>query len=151
MPQSHLTQFFSATRDGSGTVSAISSHDLKVSSDDDAPMVINRRAPSASAGFTRRSDGRVLVIAKRSRYEGEAEESSGDEFVGSDSDSFVVSDHVSCASGRSSSHDVQQSLRDICESLRNRRQFLQCAQCVRLVRGILSFLSDIVDCMPNAP
>lgn len=149
MPQSQLTQFFGAVHDGPGKASAVSSRDQYDLSDDDAPMVIKRRATPASAVFAHSSDGRVLITAKRSRFEGEAEECSDVEYVSSGSDSFVVSDHASPISGRSSSPDVQEALREICMSLRNRRQFVHCAQCLRLVRGILCFLSDIVECMPN--
>lgn len=92
MPQSRLTQFFGAVRDGLGDAPAVCPGYHDGSSDDDVPMVIERRATGASAGFARSSDGRVLVTAKRSRYEDEAEECSDVEFVSSESDSFVVDD-----------------------------------------------------------
>jgi len=142
MPQTQLNQFFGAVREGLGDASAVCSRDHDDSSDDDAPMVIERRATGASAGFSRSSDGRVLVTAKRSRYEGEAEECSYVEFVSSESDSFVVDDHSS-GSSISSSDDVPalQQLHDICASLRNRRNCVQCPQCLRLMRAIADFLT----------
>ena len=143
MPQSQLSDFFGAVRNGSAHSSACLPRNAVapkastapgsvVVSDDDAPMVVARGT------------------AKRSRlYEGEAEECSDDDEVGSSSDSFVVSDHVS-ESQLTGSPDVQVSLREICGCLRNRRQFVSCPQCLRLVRVILRFLSDVVECMPDS-
>jgi hypothetical protein len=144
MPQSQLSDFFGAVRNGSVLSSAcFPRHAIApkasrapgsvVVSDDDAPMVVAR-------GTAKRS--------RLSQYEGEAEECSDDDEVGSSSDSFVVSDHVS-ESQLTGSPDVQVSLREICGSLRNRRQFVSCPQCLRLVRVILRFLSDVVECMPD--
>ncbi len=152
MSQSQLTQFFGAVRGGRGAAAVCSprnntaASDDVARSDDDAPMVSSRHIKSAHAGFAR-SDGRVLVTAKRSRYEGEASECSDVEDGSSASDSFVVSDHFSDVDG--SSPEAQESLRTICQCLRNRKQFLHCPQCLRLVRVILRFLSDVVENMPD--
>lgn len=148
MPQSQLTQYYGAVR-GGHLPGAVLSSNCTAASDDDAPMVINPHIKTASAGFFRSSDGRVLVTAKRSRYEGEAEECSEDDEHSSALDSFIVSDHASDIN-ESSSPEAQASLREICACLRNRRQFLHCPQCLRLVRVVLHFLSDIVECMPDS-
>jgi hypothetical protein len=100
-------------------------------------------------------DGAAVVVAPSSecnvcqsrqlyRLEGEAEESCDEdveEESGSD-DSFVVPDHCS-GSSMSSSDDMPAQLHDICASLRNRRNCVQCPQCLRLMRAIANFLKEI--------
>lgn len=147
MPQSQLTQYYGAVRGGHHPGAVLSSN-CTVASDDDAPMVVNLHIKTAPAGFSRSTDGRV-VVTKRSRYEGEASECSELADDSSASDSFVVSDHASDVNG-SSSPEAQDSLREICQCLRNRKQFIHCPQCLRLVRIILRFLADVVENMPDS-
>ncbi len=83
--------------------------------------------------------------AKRSKYEEEAEECSDcDDDDSDEDDSFIVSDHDSSADGA--------DLRAICDSLRNRREFvmnnMQCPQCYRLIAAISRFVADIHVAVP---
>ena len=141
MAQSKIDHFFGQSRGNANTKGVGIGGGAP--SDDDAPMIPpGFRIIAASDILAHRS-------AKRSKFEGEAEECSDDDDASSASDSFVVSDHASDVTG-SSSPEAQDSLREICACLRNRKKFLHCPQCLRLVRVILRFLADIVDNMPDS-
>jgi hypothetical protein len=145
-----------------------------IESDDDAPLV-QRRSKESATGHALdaeaveshdrideaaavpppsvvRSRARYKVTsasdryAKRSKYEEEAEEFSDcdDEDDSDADDSFIVSDHDSSADGA--------DLRAICDSLRNRREFvmnnMQCPQCYRLIAAISRFVADVHVAVP---
>lgn len=140
MAQSKIDHFFGPSRGNTNTKGVGVGGGAH--SDDDEPMI-----PS---GFriTAASDIHAQRSAKRSKFEGEAEECSECEYGSSASDSFVVSDHVSECSSHGSSEDVQRQLSEICSSLRHRRQWMRCTQCLRLVRAILVFLAQIQETVP---
>jgi hypothetical protein len=129
------------------------------SSDDDAPLVSQHVAATGPAKKKRRlaaRDGAAVVLPSRDNdsdaaggqrctFEGEAEESSAlddDDDLDSD-DSFVVPDHRSCSSAPSDDAQLGAQLRSVCASLRNRRQWVQCAHCWRLVRALTVIVKEI--------
>ncbi len=140
MAQSKIDHFFGQSR-GNAITKGIGVGG-SAPSDDDEPMI--------PPGFriTAASDIHAQRSAKRSKFEGEAEECSECDDGSSDSDSFVVSDHVSECSSHGSYEDVQRQLSEICSSLRHRRQWVRCTQCLRLVRAILVFLAQIQKTVP---
>ena len=102
MAQSKIDHFFGQSR-GNAITKGIGVGG-SAPSDDDEPMI--------PPGFriTAASDIHAQRSAKRSKFEGEAEECSECDDGSSASDSFVVSDHVSECSSHGSYEDVQRPI-----------------------------------------